>query len=161
MGLTKQTKVMLVDDHEIMRDGLREVLQRAGDFEVVGEAGDGAAAVRVAQSLRPDVIIMDVMMPLKNGVDACREITEMLPETRVLMLTAASEENAVMEAVAAGATGYLQKYSGKEKLLRTVRDVAEGEYRIPRDVIRRVFAGIRAAAQPKQTPEISRLTGRE
>ena len=86
LGLTAQTKVMLVDDHEIMRDGLREVLQRAGDFEVVGEAGDGAAAVRVAQSLRPDVIIMDVMMPLKNGIDACREIIEMLPETRVLML---------------------------------------------------------------------------
>ena len=157
----RQIRVMLVDDHEIMRDGLREVLQRAGDYEVVGQAGDGAAAVRGAQSLRPDVVIMDVMMPIKNGIDACREITEMLPETRVLMLTAASEENAVMEAVAAGATGYLQKYSGKEKLLRTVRDVAEGEYRIPRDVIRRVFAGIRAAAQPKQTPEISRLTGRE
>ena len=161
MGPTTQTKVMLVDDHEIMRDGLREVLQRAGDFEVVGEAGDGAAAVRAAQSLRPDVIIMDVMMPLKNGIDACREITEMLPDTRVLMLTAASEENAVMEAVAAGATGYLQKYSGKDELLRTVRDVADGEYRIPADVIRRVFTGIRAAAQPKQTPEISSLTGRQ
>ena len=161
LGLTAQTKVMLVDDHEIMRDGLREVLQRAGDFEVVGEAGDGAAAVRVAQSLRPDVIIMDVMMPLKNGIDACREIIEMLPETRVLMLTAASEENAVLEAVAAGATGYLQKYSGKEKLLRTVRDVAEGEFRIPADVIRRVFTGIRAAAQPKQSSEISSLTGRQ
>ena len=131
----RQIRVMLVDDHEIMRDGLREVLRRAGDFDVVGQAGDGAAAVRGAQSLRPDVIIMDVMMPLKNGIDACREITEMLPNTKVLMLTAASEEDAVMEAVAAGATGYLQKYSGKEKLLRTVRDVAEGEYRIPGDVM--------------------------
>ena len=117
--------------------------------------------MRVAQSLRPDVIIMDVMMPLKNGIDACREIIEMLPETRVLMLTAASEENAVLEAVAAGATGYLQKYSGKEELLRTVRDVAEGEYRIPADVVRRVFTGIRAAAQPKQSSEISSLTGRQ
>ena len=162
MAPNRQIRVMLVDDHEIMRDGLREVLQRAGDFDVVGQAGDGAAAVRVAQSLRPDVIIMDVMMPLKNGIDACREITEMLPNTKVLMLTAASEEDAVMEAVAAGATGYLQKYSGKEKLLRTVRDVAEGEYRIPGDVMKRVFAGLRAGApQPKQTPEISRLTRRE
>ena len=153
MAPNRQIRVMLVDDHEIMRDGLREVLRRAGDFDVVGQAGDGAAAVRVAQSLRPDVIIMDVMMPLKNGIDACREITEMLPNTKVLMLTAASEEDAVMEAVAAGATGYLQKYSGKEKLLRTVRDVAEGEYRIPGDVMKRVFAGLRAGApQPKQTP---------
>ena len=127
MAPATQTRVMVVDDHEIMRDGLREVLQRAGDFDVVGQAGDGEAAVRVAQSLKPDVIIMDVMMPLKNGIDACREITEMLPDTRVLMLTASAEEDAVMEAVAAGATGYLQKYSGKERLLRAVRDVAEGE----------------------------------
>ena len=127
MAPATQTRVMVVDDHEIMRDGLREVIQRAGDFEVVGQAGDGEAAVRVAQSLKPDVIIMDVMMPLKNGIDACREITEMLPDTKVLMLTASAEEDAVMEAVAAGATGYLQKYSGKERLLRAVRDVAEGE----------------------------------
>ena len=153
-------RVMLVDDHEIMRDGLREVLQRAGDYEVVGQAGDGAEAVRVAQSLRPDVIIMDVMMPIKNGIDACREITEVLPDTRVLMLTAASERDAVIEAVAAGATGYLEKYSGKEKLLRTVRDVAEGEYRIPGDVIRRVFAGFRTGAQ-RPSHELNRLTTRE
>ena len=79
MAPNRQISVMLVDDHEIMRDGLREVLQRAGDFEVVGEAGDGAAAVRVAQNLNPDVIVMDVMMPLKNGIDACREITAPSP----------------------------------------------------------------------------------
>ena len=161
MNPTKMPTVMLVDDHEIMRDGLREILERSGDFEVVGQAGDGAAAVRAAQSLRPDVIVMDVMMPLKNGIDACREITDMLPDTRVLILTASSEEDAVMEAVAAGAIGYLQKYSGKEKLLRTVRDVAEGEYRIPSDVIKRVFAGIRHAEQQLKTRELNRLTARE
>ena len=75
-------RVMLVDDHEIMRDGLRELLQRAGGFEVVGHAGDGAAAVRIAERLRPDLIIMDVMMPLMNGIDACREIMETLPDAR-------------------------------------------------------------------------------
>ena len=160
MARDRQTRVMLVDDHEIMRDGLREVLQRAGDFEVVGQAGDGAAAVRVAQSLKPDVIIMDVMMPIKNGIDACREITEMLPDTRVLMLTASAEDDAVMEAIAAGAKGYLQKYSGKEKLLHTVRDVADGECRIPDDVIRRVFTGIRTLRSDTQN-ELSRLTVRE
>ena len=155
-----QIRVMLVDDHEIMRDGLREVMERSGDFEIVGQAADGETAVRLAQSLKPDVIIMDVMMPLKNGIDACREITEKLPDTRVLMLTAASEEDAVMEAVAAGATGYLQKYSGKQMLLRTLRDVADGEYAIPADVIRRVFAGLRTAAQRKPY-DLSRLTPRE
>ena len=153
-------RVMLVDDHEMMRDGLREALQRAGDYEVVGEAGDGVEAVRAAQSLRPDVIVMDVMMPIKNGIDACREIMEVLPETRVLMVTAATERDAVIEAVAAGATGYLEKYSGMEKLLRTVRDVAEGEHRIPGDVIRRVFAGFRTGA-PQPAHELDRLTARE
>ena len=151
MAPTTQIKVMIVDDHEIMRDGLREVLERSGDFGVVGQAGDGAAAVRVAQSLKPDVIIMDVIMPLKNGIEACREITEMLPDTRVLILTASTEEDAVIEAVAAGATGYLQKYSGKDKLLVTIRDVVDGEYRIPGEVIRRVFAGIRAMSELELT----------
>ena len=113
MASTAHIRVMLVDDHEIMREGLREVLERSGDFEVVGQAGDGDAAVKIALNIKPDVIIMDVMMPLKNGVEACREITEMLPETRVLILTASSEEDAVMEAVAAGATGYLQNTPGK------------------------------------------------
>ena len=117
--------------------------------------------MRVAQELKPDAIVMDVMMPVKNGIDACREITEVLPDTRVLILTAATAENAAIEAIAAGATGYLQKYSGKEELLRTVRDVADGEYRIPASVIRRVFAEIRASARPNKTEEIARLTGRE
>ena len=160
MPQTAQTRVLLVDDHEIMRDGLREVLQRSGAFDVVGEAGDGESAVRVAQSLKPDVVIMDVMMPVKSGIDACREITETLPDTRVLILTAASEEDAVLEALTAGAVGYLQKYSGKGELLRTVKHVAEGQYRMPADAIRRVFSGIRTVEQRK-TDELSKLTGRE
>ena len=159
MEANPHIRVMLVDDHEIMRDGLREVLERSGDFEVVGQAADGEDAVNAAQSVGPDVIIMDVMMPLKNGIDACREITESLPNAKVLMLTASSEEDAVIEAVAAGAMGYLQKYYGKDQLLRTVRDVAAGEYRIPGDSLRRVFSGIRTAAQEK-THELGRLTSR-
>ena len=152
---------MLVDDHKIVLDGLREVLERSGEFEVVGQAGDGAEAVRVAQQLKPDVIIMDVIMPVKNGIDACREISEILPDTKVLVLTASIEDDAVMEAVAAGATGYLQKFHGKDKLLQTVRDVAEGEYRIPAVVMKRVFDGIRHAEQQRKTWELGRLTARE
>ena len=161
MSSTAPTRVMLVDDHEIMRDGLREVLERSGDFEVAGEAGDGVAAVRVARDLKPDVIIMDVMMPLKDGIEACREITDMLPETRVLMLTASTEEDAVVESFAAGAMGYLQKYSGKDQLLRTAQDVARGQYHIPRDVVRRAFAGIRAASEQVSAPRTGMLTERE
>ena len=161
MASVTQNSVLLVDDHEIMRDGLREVLHRAGDFQVVGEAADGEAAVKIAQELKPHVIVMDVMMPVKNGIDACREITEALPDTRVLILTAATEEDAVVEAVAAGATGYLQKYSGKEQLLRAVRDVADGEYSIPANVIRRVFAELRSSAQQGKSSDPGRLTQRE
>ena len=153
--------MLLVDDHEIMRDGLREVLERSGDFEVVGEAGDGLAAVRIAQQLKPEVVIMDVMMPLKNGIDACREIAETLPDTRVSILTAATEEDAAIEAVAAGAVGYLQKFSGKSDLLRSVRDVAGGQYRIPAEILRRMFAEIRAADRMKEATEHRRLTQRE
>lgn len=87
MAQVTHTTVMLVDDHEIMRDGLREVLQRSGDFQVVGEAGDGVAAVRMAQQLKPDVVIMDVVMPRKNGIEACRDVTEALPNTSVLIRT--------------------------------------------------------------------------
>ena len=161
MSSTALTRVMLVDDHEIMRDGLREVLERSGDFEVVGEAGDGDSAVREAQNLKPDVIIMDVMMPLKDGIEACREITDVLPDTKVLILTASSEEDAVVESFAAGATGYLQKYSGKEHLLRTARDVARGEYRIPKDVVKRAFSGIRFESEQVGAPGTTKLTDRE
>ena len=104
---------------------------------------------------------MDVMMPLKDGIEACREITDMLPDTRVLILTASSEEDAVVESFAAGATGYLQKYSGKEHLLRTARDVARGEYRIPGDVVKRAFCGIRSGSGQVRAPGTAKLTDRE
>ena len=153
-------RVMLVDDHPIMRDGLQEALERSGEFEVVGQAGDGVTAVEAAQRLQPDVIIMDVIMPLKNGIDACREIMESLPDTRVLMLTASTEEDAVIEAIAAGATGYLQKFSGKEQLLAAVRGVAAGQYLVPNDAMRRVFTAFRAMSMQVDPPP-ERLTTRE
>ena len=140
---TERIKVMLADDHPIMRDGLRDALEGEGDFEVVGVAGDGVEAVSMAQSVAPEVIVMDVMMPNKDGVDACREIMELLPDTRVLMLTASTTEDAVVEAIAAGATGYLQKDSGPEELAEAIREVAQGRLRIPDKAIRRVFALIR------------------
>ena len=161
MSSTVLTKVMLVDDHELMRDGLREALERSGEFEVVGEAADGDSAVREALALKPDVIIMDVIMPLKDGVEACREIVDMLPETRVLMFTASPEEDAVVESFAAGATGYLEKYSGKEHLLRTARDVAQGEYRIPNEAVKRAFSDIRSGGSQGNEPSFPKLTDRE
>ena len=152
MSLTKQIRVMLADDHPIMRDGLRDALQDEGDFEVVGLAGDGVEAVTMAQSLEPEVIVMDVIMPNKDGVDACREIMELLPDTRVLMLTASTTEDAVIEAIAAGATGYLQKDSGPKELAEAIREVAQGRLRIPDKAIRRVFELIRGQPGPHRQP---------
>ena len=96
-------------------------------------------AVRTAEESRPDVIVMDVMMPKKDGVEACRDILDLLPDAKVLMLTASTEDGAVIEAIAAGATGFVQKYSGSDELVDTLRQVAEGRLMIPDDAVRRGF----------------------
>ena len=143
MATAGRIRVMVVDDHPIMRNGLRDTLEASGRFEVVGQAKDGEEAVSTVEGIEPDVIVMDVIMPNMDGIDACREIMELLPKTRVLMLTASTEEDAVIEAVAAGATGYLQKYSRPEELVEALLDVAEGRLRIPSEVVREVFSMIR------------------
>lgn len=161
MAASERLGVFIVDDHEIMRDGLREILERSDEFEVVGQAKDGEEAVTAVLELDPDVIIMDVLLPLKDGIEACREIVDAKPESKVLVLTAAPEVDTVIDAVAAGATGYLQKYSGRDKLLETVKRVADGEYCIPGDIANRVFAGIRAKARRTDGAELRKLTARE
>ena len=156
---SRRIRVLLADDHSIVREGLESMLKDSGEFEVVGQARDGVEAVRAASELSPDVIVMDVMMPGMDGVEACREIMESAPGTRVVMLTASTEEDAVIEAVAAGATGYLQKVSGMDRLLSTLKLVAAGEMPVPPDVVRRVFASIRRGAKAEE--EQDELTGRE
>ena len=161
MSAAQRFRVMIVDDHPIMRDGLRDALASEEDFEVVGQAADGAEAVRSAQSLQPDVIVMDAMMPNKNGVDACREIMDQLPDTRVLILTASTEEDAIIDAIAAGATGYLHKHSGPEELADAVRDVAKGRLRIPDRSIRKAFEMIRGSRGLTASAALKALTQRE
>ena len=158
---SRRIRVMVVDDHPIMRSGLRDTLEASGRFRVVGLAGDGEEAVRTVEELKPEVIVMDVMMPGKDGIDACREIMELLPDTRVMMLTASSEEDAVIEAVAAGATGYLQKYSRPEELVEAVLDVAEGRLRIPDKAVRQVFAMVRGRRKPVSRQPSNKLTALE
>ena len=147
MSAGERIRVMIVDDHSIVRVGLQQVLDQSGEFEVVGQAADGEEAVRVAADVSPDVVVMDVMMPKKDGVEACREIMESAPETRVLMLTASTEEDAFVEAVAAGATGYLQKETDREQLLSAVRNVAQGNLRLPAGSVRGAFEAIRGAGK--------------
>ncbi len=154
---SRRIRVLLADDHSIVREGLESMLKDSEEFEVVGSARDGVEAVRAASELSPDVIVMDVMMPEKDGVEACREIMESAPGVRVVMLTASTEEDAVIEAVAAGATGYLQKLSGMDRLVSTLKLVAVGEMPVPPDVVRRVFARILRGAKAEE----DELTERE
>ncbi len=161
MTAEKRTSVMLVDDHSIMRDLLRDALENTGEFEVVAQAADGQEALRVAAEAVPDVIVMDVIMPVMDGIEACREITELLPDTRVLMLTASNEQDAIVRSIAAGATGYLQKYSGKEQLLTTLREVAEGEFRIPGNAARRLARAVRGPLGDGAGERLETLTDRE
>ena len=161
MTSDNRTSVMLVDDHSIMRDLLRDALENTGEFQVVAQAADGQEALRMVEEAAPDVIVMDVIMPVMDGIEACRQITELLPGTRVLMLTASNEQDAIVRSIAAGATGYLQKYSGKEQLLTTLREVAMGEFRIPGDAARRLARAVRSSSSDASSELLGTLTDRE
>ena len=156
---TDVTRVMVVDDHPVTRRGLRDTLADEEGLEVVGQAAGGAEAVRVAQETLPDVVVMDLFMPGKDGVEACREILELLPGTRVLMLTASAEEDDVIRAVAAGATGFVQKFTSGDELVHAVRQVATGSLMIPEDAVRRAFRLLGDGAGVKPAPDL--LSARE
>ena len=158
---TNRIRVVLADHHQIVRVGLQEMLEGAGDFEVVGHAGDGEDAVRVALELTPDVVVMDVLLPVKDGIETCREIKGSLPDTQVLILTASTGESDALDAVLAGASGYLPKDSDKERLLATVRDVSQGEFRIPGDVVRNLLSGRRSSEKWGSSSSAVRLTSRQ
>jgi DNA-binding NarL/FixJ family response regulator len=118
-------RVVLADDHEIVRDGMKAVLEREG-FEIVGEASDGHTAVRTVGALRPDVAVIDVAMPMLNGIDASREIGVLCPATRVILLTIHTEAPYVLEAFRAGVRGYVLKTQGAYDLCRAIREAADG-----------------------------------
>ncbi len=161
MSTASSTKVMLVDDHKIMRDGLRMTLETIDRMEVVGEAGDGASAVKLANELKPDLVVMDVMMPGMNGIDACWEITDQLPDTKVVMLTASGDKEAITQAAVAGAEGYVPKYSGSDELVQTLINVVDGKYEMPRSARRWAMAIARDSVQDEKLRELGMLTDRE
>ncbi|MEV0831265.1 response regulator transcription factor [Nonomuraea rubra] len=119
--------LLIVDDHPVVRDGLSSMFARDPEFEVLGEAGDGAEAVRLAETLRPDVILMDLRMPGMDGVSATRTLAERANGARVLVLTTYDTDTHVLPAIEAGATGYLLKDAPRDELLRAVRAAARGE----------------------------------
>ena len=123
----EQTTVLLVDDHQILRQGLRTLLEAESDLDVVGEAGDGRAAMRMAKELRPDVVVMDISMPELNGIDATRRILEERPTTRVIALTAHADHRTAGEILRAGASGLVAKDGAFDELARAIRIVASGK----------------------------------
>ena len=161
MSEDKGLRVLVVDDHPLVRDSLSRVLENSGEFEVVGQASSGEEAVPLAERLRPDAVIMDLIMPGMDGVAACREIVELLPDTRVLMLTASTDDGAVIAAVAAGATGFVIKDASLPDLLEAVRDVALGRLRIPLPVLRRACAVAYGQPEPAHEEWSPGLTERE
>jgi DNA-binding NarL/FixJ family response regulator len=151
-------RVLLVDDHAVVRQGLCMFLALDGGIEVVGEASDGREAVERARALRPDVVVMDMLMPVMDGIAATREIRSTLPETQVLALTSVLEDDSVIGAVQAGAVGYLLKDTQADALCAAIRAAADGKVQLAPEAAARLVREVRIPTQATETPA---LTARE
>jgi DNA-binding NarL/FixJ family response regulator len=155
-----RTRVLIADDHPVFRRGLVALLEPVAEVEVVGEAADGRAAVEAVIALEPDVVVMDVQMPERNGIEATREITRALPGVGVLVLTMFEDDDSVFAAMRAGARGYVLKGAGQEEIVRAIEAIGHGEAIFGPGVAGRVmrfFAGA-ASLAPQPFPD---LTDRE
>ena len=157
-------KVLIVDDHALFRRGLQMVLENEPDIDVVGEGGDGQEAIDMAEKSTPDVVLMDVRMPKHSGIEATRQIKDMLPSTKILMLTISDEEGDLYEAIKAGASGYLLKEISIEEVADAVRSVHQGQSLISPSMASKLLtefaAMVKRADERTQVPG-PRLTERE
>jgi DNA-binding NarL/FixJ family response regulator len=154
-------RIIIVDDHEVVRLGLHTLLDRHPDFTVVAEAGTASEAVAKTLELEPDIVVMDIRLPGRSGIEACREITEQLPETHVIMLTSYAEDEMLFDAISAGACGYVLKQIGSDDLIRAVEAVSNGEALLDPALTQRVFARVREAARQEQEQAFASLTDQE
>lgn len=152
-------RVLIVDDHAIVRKGIRALLTECGDFEIVAEVADGQEAVLAAQKTRPDVILMDLLMPGMDGIEATRQITSQQPEVSILVLTSFAADNKVFPAIKAGAFGYVLKDSSPEDLIRAIRQVHRGEPALHPTIARKLLQEVAHPAELQPAPEA--LTVRE
>jgi two-component system response regulator DevR len=154
-------RIIVVDDHEVVRLGLRALLERHPDFTVVDEAATAKEAVQKTLHLKPDIVVMDVRLPGRSGIEACREISMQSPETKVIMLTSYAEDEMLFDAISAGACGYVLKQIGSEDLIRALEAVGRGEALLDPAVTQRVFDRVRHAVRKEQEEAFAGLTGQE
>ena len=152
-------RVLLCDDHTIVRKGIGALLATQADIKVVGEAADGAEAVAAAEALQPDVILMDLVMPNLDGIDATQQITACRPDAHILVLTSFAADEKVFPAIKAGALGYLLKDTGPAELLQAIRQVARGEPSLEPAIARKLLSELHHP--PKAPPTVDPLTERE
>ena len=158
----RKISVLLVDDHTVVRQGLRALLSAEEDIEVQGEAENGRQAVVLAKKLTPDVIVMDVAMPLLNGLEATRQILKAVPTTKVLVLTSYGDDDCVAQMMDAGASGYLIKQTAANDLLKAIREVQRGNAYFSPAIARRLRDQCREAFTTGQSPrKATELTSRE
>jgi len=159
--MSTKLRILLVDDHEVVRLGLKALLDRHPNFEVIGEAGNAREAVELAGNLHPDVIVMDIRLPGGSGIEACQEITDKQPESKVIMLTSYAEDEMLFSAIRAGAAGYVLKQIGGEDLVRAIEAVGRGEALLDPAVTQRIFQEVRKAAREEEASAFSALTQQE
>ncbi|MEO6062867.1 MAG: response regulator transcription factor [Thermoflexales bacterium] len=157
----RKTRVMLVDDHEVVRLGLMTLINDRDDMAVVGEAGDAASAVREAERLKPDVILMDIRMPGEGGIEATRQIMARLPEMRIVMLTSFADDELLVRAISAGAVGYVLKQVGNAELLRAIAAAARGEALLDPRTTSRLLTRVREADRKDKADAFRELSDRE
>jgi len=158
---TPPLRLLIVDDHEVVRQGLVAVLSRHEEFQVVGEAGTVAESIAAARRFEPDLVVMDVRLPDGSGIEACRAIRAELPATRVVMLTSYPDEEAVLSAILAGASGYLLKQIRGRDLVTALEAIGRGESLLDPAVTERVLDRVRRIANGEEKDELSDLTSQE
>ncbi len=154
-------RILIVDDHEVVRLGLRALLDRHPDFTVVDEASTAREALQKALLHRPDVVVMDIRLPGRSGIDGCRDIVSQLPDTRVIMLTSYAEDELLFDAIEAGACGYVLKQIGSDDLIRAIETVGRGGALLDPSVTRRVLERVREAARKDELAAFAELTEQE
>ncbi|MBX3048097.1 MAG: response regulator transcription factor [Anaerolineales bacterium] len=154
-------KILLVDDHEVVRLGLKSLLSNYPKFEVVAEAGNAEQAIRLAAEYKPDVIVMDIRLPGKSGIEATREITTAQPDTKVIMLTTFADDDLLFDAISAGASGYVLKQIDSGELINALERIGRGESLLDPAVTQQVFKRMRETQRKAETEAFSPLTDQE